>query len=133
MRIRNLGLHALSRRLTPENGEAQAPPMNTPENQFPLICTAPKKQIPFGSILCASTCLSILSAMRLLALEEGDLKDDNGQLIVHYAVETPKQWLVRELKRSTGTGQDTGLKAAGSEAGRAVSYGKRRKAQRERA
>jgi excinuclease ABC subunit B len=38
---------------------------------------------------------------------------------------------VRELKRSTG--QDTGPKPAGSEATRAVSYGKRRKAQRARA
>jgi excinuclease ABC subunit B len=35
---------------------------------------------------------------------------------------------IRELKRSTG--EDTGLKPAGSEASRAVSYGKRRKAQR---
>jgi excinuclease ABC subunit B len=38
---------------------------------------------------------------------------------------------VRELKRSTG--QETEPRAAGSEAARAVSYGKRRKAQRERA
>jgi excinuclease ABC subunit B len=38
---------------------------------------------------------------------------------------------VRELKRSTG--QDTGPKPVGSEAGRALSYSKRRKAQRERA
>jgi excinuclease ABC subunit B len=38
---------------------------------------------------------------------------------------------VRELKRSTG--QDTGPKPVGSEASRAVSYGKRRKAQRQRA
>jgi excinuclease ABC subunit B len=38
---------------------------------------------------------------------------------------------IRELKRSTG--QDAGTKPAGSEASRAVSYGKRRKAQRARA
>jgi excinuclease ABC subunit B len=38
---------------------------------------------------------------------------------------------IRELKRSTG--QDTGPKPAGSEVARAVSYGKRRKAQRARA
>jgi excinuclease ABC subunit B len=38
---------------------------------------------------------------------------------------------VRELKRSTG--HDAGPKPAGSEASRAVSYGKRRKAQRQRA
>ncbi|HWN94008.1 MAG TPA: UvrB/UvrC motif-containing protein, partial [Methylomirabilota bacterium] len=38
---------------------------------------------------------------------------------------------VRELKRSTG--QETGLKPAGSEASRAITYSKRRKAQRERA
>lgn len=37
---------------------------------------------------------------------------------------------IRELKRSTG--EDTGPKPAGSEASRAVSYGKRRKAQRAR-
>ena len=38
---------------------------------------------------------------------------------------------IRELKRSTG--EETGPRPAGSEASRAVSYGKRRKAQRERA
>ena len=42
------------------------------------------------SIRYLSLYLSAFLAMNLLALEEGDLKDDKGEIVVHYAIETPK-------------------------------------------
>jgi hypothetical protein len=42
------------------------------------------------STLLAFTSLLTLFPLNLFALEEADLKDDKGQLVVHYAIETPK-------------------------------------------
>src|SRR4051794_27003392 len=42
------------------------------------------------SYLRVSVFLFACLATKMWALEEGDLKDDNGGIIVHYAVETPK-------------------------------------------
>ena len=40
-------------------------------------------------LLRFSICVLSLCALSVFALDEADLKDDNGQVVVHYAVETP--------------------------------------------
>ncbi len=56
----------------------------------------------------AASSFAILACctIRLFALEEGDLKDDKGEVIVHYAIETPR---VMASPDSTDAAKQLGL------------------------